>query len=176
MSSATETVTGVASVRGSPSSSAVTVTVWAAPVACSRTRVGETVSVTFVDADSSSTIVSVLDEGCVIPSVFAAIPDTVTFRLSSSSALLTAEIVTVPVLVVASAAIVSTLLVLSVKWLAIAGLTADAETATVVFAADGWSSIAVTVLWPLSSLMRSRSRTSVTVGVPRPVVAVTSLE
>ena len=172
----TETVTCVVRGRGSPSSSAVTVTVRAAPVASSGTLVGETVSVTVVDADSSSTIVSVGDDGCVTPSAFSATPDTVTCLLSSSASLLTAVIVTVPVLAVCSAAIVSTLLLLSVKSSAVAGDTGDAETVTVVAMLDGRSRSAVTVLSPRSSLMRLRSRTRIAVGIPRSVVAVTSSE
>ena len=122
---------------------------------------GETVSVTFVDADSSSAIVRVTSCGAVTPSVFTTTPDTVTCRLSSSAVLLTAEIVTVPVLVVAPAAMVSVLSLLSVKSLAVAGSTADADTVIVVSAVDDLSRVAVTVLTPSFSLMTSGSRNRV---------------
>ena len=173
MPSATDTVTSVACTRASRFSSAVTVTVVAAPVASSCTLLGATVKVTFVDADSSSKIVRVASPGAVTWAVFAAVPDTVTRRLSSSAVLLTAVIVTVPVLSSFPAAIVSVVLLLSSKWLAVAGDTANADTVIVVSALDGRSRVALTVLSPLYSLMGLGLRTRLTRGRGATILTVT---
>ena len=73
-------------------------------------------------------------------------PETVT-SLSGALVLLScAVIVTVPVLLLCPAGIVSCLLALSAKSPATAGPTGTAETVTVVSALDGWLSDAVIVL------------------------------
>ena len=66
-----------------------------------------------VGASSSSSIVSVTSAGPVTVSVLVAAPETVIVLSGSSRSLSTAVIVTVPVLVVSPAAIVSVVLVLN---------------------------------------------------------------
>ena len=159
----TETATGVASARA-PSSSADTVTVRSDPAASSATVDRSTVSVTIVATGSSSVIVSVTSPGGVRSPSLAASPDTVTCWSPPPRSLSLAVIVTVPLLVVSPASIVSTGSSLSVKSLATAGDTGDADTVTSMSSIDGLSRVAVTVLSPPSSSMESGSRTSVTAG------------
>ena len=161
---ATEIVTSVASSRAEPFSVAVTVTVRALPVAPSDTKSGETVSVSPVDATSSSVMASVRFEGAVTARAFAAVAETVTFLSPSATVLLVAAIVTVPVLAVAPAAMVS-VEPLFVKSFGSVLVPAAAETVTVVSSLDGWSRVAVTVLVPPFSEIEAGVSTSVTVGV-----------
>ena len=83
----------------------------------------------------------------------------------ASTLLLTAVIVTVPVLAVEPAAIVSVLLFVIVKSLLVAGLTAVAETVTDTAALEAPDSVAVTVLVPPFSDIEAEPSDSVTVGV-----------
>ena len=161
---ATDTVTTVSPVRDAPSSAAVTVTVRSEPAASSEIRSGETVSVAFVDGDSSSVIVSVCASGDVTPWSFIAVPDTVTSLSSSSSLLSTPVIVTVPVLVLSPAATASTVVPLRVKSSSCVGDTGVADTVIVVSSLDGRSRVAVTVLSPASSEIDAGVRTRVTTG------------
>ena len=104
-------------------------------------------------APSSSVIVRSTFAGCVIPWLLVAVPDTVTLLFASSRVLFTA--VTVPVLLVLPAAIVSVLAALRRKSPATVSVPAVAPTVTVVAALDRWSSVAVTVLTlpvPLSAI------------------------
>ena len=66
------------------------------------------------DGASSSVIVRVTFSGAVIPWLFVAVPETVTSLSKASTSLLTAVIVTTPVLVRESAGIVNVVFVLSV--------------------------------------------------------------
>ena len=102
-----ESVTVAAVSRAAAFSVPVTVTVCADPVAPSDMAAGDTVSVTWFDVASSSVIVSVTGSGCTIARSFAAAPETVTCRFGWSTSLSMALILTVPVLVVAPAAMVS---------------------------------------------------------------------
>ena len=116
---------------------------------------------------SSSVIVRVTFEGCVIPTRFAAVPDTVMLLFGSSRALSTALMVTVPVLDCCSAAIVRTLLALREKSEESALVPAVAPIVTVVVSPDRASSEAVTVVEvvaPLSA-MEELPRARVTAGV-----------
>ena len=79
--------------------------------------------------------------------------DTLTLLLAVSTSLLTAVMVTVPVLVVAEAAMVSTLLELRRKSRAAAGLTGVAATVMVVLWLEVSLRVAVTLLVPPFSLM-----------------------
>ena len=97
---------------------------------------------------------------------FCAVAETRTCLFGVSTLLLTAVIVTTPVLVVAPAAMVSTLFVLSVKSSATAGEIAVASTVTVVVALDSPLNVAVTVLTPPLSLMDDGVKTNVTLGCP----------
>ena len=116
-------------------------------------------------------MVSVLFEGFdTLPPL--AVADTVTVLFGASTVLLTAVIVTVPVLAVAPAAIVSVLLFVMVKSLLVAGLTAVAETVTVTAALEACDSVAVTLLVPLFSEIEAELSSSVTVGVPSSSVMV----
>ena len=87
--------------------------------------------------------------------------------LSGASTLLSAAvIVTLPVLDVASAVIVSFLFVLNEKSPATAGDTATADTVTSTASLDARLSVAVTVLTPPFSPISAGVSTSVTVGTP----------
>ena len=100
-----------------------------------------------VGASSSSWIVSVTDDGFAEAEPDtppAVVPDTVTCLSASSALLSTADTVTVPVLPVEPAAIVSVGLALRLKSLDIAPLPAAADTVTVICTADAWLSDAVT--------------------------------
>ena len=77
-------------------------------------------------------MVSVWLAGSRTPSVLVAVADTLTLLLAVSTSLSTAVMVTVPVLEVARAAMVSTLLELRVKSPLTAGLTGAAATVIVV--------------------------------------------
>ena len=115
---------------------------------------------------SSSVIARVTDDGAVTPWVFAAAPETVTLLSGSSALLSEAVIVTVPVLLVAPAAMVSVLFALREKSDASVSVPAVAETVIVVSALDGRFREAVTVVElvaPLSA-MEGRDRARVTVG------------
>ena len=101
-----------------------------------------------------------------------ATPDTVTVLFGASTELPTAVIVTVPVLAVLPAAIVSVVLFVIVKSLFVAGLTALAETVTVTAALDACDSAAVTVLVPPLSEIEDGFSDSVTVGTPSSSVMV----
>ena len=85
---------------------------------------------------SSSVTVSVTFDGCVIPWEFTAVPDTVTLLSGSSSLLSTAVTVTVPVLLVAPAAIVNFAFPPSEKSAATAPVPAAAATVIVVSSLD----------------------------------------
>ena len=113
---------------------------------------------------SSSASVSSTSAGPAIPTLFAAAPFTCTVLSAASTSLSTAATVTVPVLAVAPAAMVSTALLLSVKSEAWAGASGTTETVTLVSAPDGWSSVAVTVDTPPSSPIEALDSDSVTVG------------
>ena len=91
-------------------------------------------------------MVRVTSEGEVTPALFCALPDTVTALSAELTELSTAVIVTVPVLVVAPAAIVSTGLLLNVKSPATAFAPGVAETVIVVAAVDARVKVAVTVV------------------------------
>ena len=113
---------------------------------------------------SSSVIVSVASDGFATPPPLA-IPDTVTSLFGASTALFTAVIVTVPVLAIEPAAIVSVLLVESVKSPETAGFTAAADTVTVTAALDAALRLAVTVLDPPFSEIDEGLSARLTVGV-----------
>ena len=96
----------------------------------------------------------------------------------ASVSLSSAVIVTVPVLVVALAAMVSSLLSLKVKSSGTAGRTAAADTVIVVAAVDRRFNVAVTVVSlgePLSSIVAGES-TSVTCGVSSSVMVRATLD
>ena len=153
-----ETVTVTAAVAADDS---VAVTVLEPPL--SEIEDGLNTSVT-VGASSSSVIVSVWFAGFeTLPPL--ATPEIVTVLFGVSTELSTAVIVTVPVLVVAPAAIDSVLAVERLKSPATAGLTAVAETVTVTAWLDALDNVAVTVLDPPFSEIEDGLRTSVTVGV-----------
>ena len=111
-------------------------------------------------------IVSVTDDGCTIPWLFVAEPDTVTLLFAATCVLSTAVTVTTPVLLVEPAAIVSVRLLLSEKSPLTAFVLAVADTVTVVAALDAWLKRAVTAVEfvvPLSAIAL-RDSASVTVG------------
>ena len=144
-------------------SEAVTVEELAAPLSVTEVRERASVAVGFA---SSSVIVRVTAAGAVTPCEFAAAPDTVTLRFGSSVSSSTAVIVTVPVLLVAPAAMVSVFSALREKSAASAPEPGAAETVISVSALDGRSSEAVTVVEfvaPLSGIL-GRDSARVTVG------------
>ena len=123
-------------------------------------------SIDSAGAPSSSVIVRSTFAGCVIPWLFVAVPVTTTVLFASSRLLFTAVTVTVPVLLVCPAAIVSIGLALRRKSPPTVSVPAVAPTVTVVAALDRWSSVAVTVLTlpgPLSVIALGTTA-SVTVG------------
>ena len=145
-------------------SEAVTVEELAAPLSATEVRESASVAVGFA---SSSVIVRVTAAGAVTPCEFAAAPDTVTLWFGSSVSSSVAVIVTVPVLLVAPAAMVSVFSALREKSAASASAPAAAETVTSVSALDGRSSEAVTAVEfvaPLSGIV-GRESASVTFGV-----------
>ena len=118
-----------------------------------------------VGVASSSVIVSVWLDGAATPRPPDVVADTVTDLSGASTALFTALILTVRVLVVAPAAIVSVSFALSVKSEATAGETAVADTTSVTFSLDTPLSVAVTVVESPFSPIESGLSTSDTVGV-----------
>ena len=134
-------------------------------------------SIDSVGAPSSSVIVSVTDDGCVIPCELVAEPDTVTLLSASSRVLSTAVTVTVPLLLVAPAAMVSVALLLSLKSPFAVFAPAAAETVTVVCWLDARSRLAVTVaelVAPLSAIeLRDSARVTVGVASSSVIVSVT---
>ena len=114
---------------------------------------------------SSSVMVSVWLEGAETPLPPATVADTVTFLSAATASLFAAVIVTVPVLVVEPAAMVSFVLVLRVKSEAVAGETGDADTVTVTASLETALSSAVTVAEPPSSPIEDLLSTRDTVGV-----------
>ena len=165
LSALTETVTVTAALDAEDS---VAVTVLDPPF--SEIEDGLNTSVT-VGVPSSSVMVSVWSEGFDTPPPLAE-PDTVTVLFAASTVLSTAVTVTVPLLAVLPAAIVSVLLADKLKSPDTAGLTALAETVTVTAALDAEDSVAVTVLDPPFSEIEDGLNTSVTVGVPSSSVMV----
>ena len=128
-------------------------------------------AVTAAVSVSSSVIVSVLSAGATIPFPPVTEPDTVTSLSSASTALFTAVTVTVPVLVVSPAAIVS-VVPLCLKSPDTAGETGVAETVTVADSPDAALRVAVTVLTPPFSLIEDGVSTRLTAGAPSSSVIV----
>ena len=116
-------------------------------------------------------IVNVRDDGADNPFPPDTVADTVTVLSAASTSLSTAVNVTGPVLVVEPAAIVS-VAPLCVKSPDTAGDTAAADTVTVTASLDTPLSIAVTVLFPPSSLTDDGSSSRDNVGVPSSSVIV----
>ena len=114
---------------------------------------------------SSSSMVRVTSAGSIAPWSLLAFPLTVTVLGAASTSLSSAVMVSVPLLVSACAAMVSTVSPLNAKSPACAGATGAAETRTVVSALDRRSSVAVTTVAPPSSAMASGARCNVTAGV-----------
>ena len=125
-----------------------------------------------VGVPSSSVMARVWFAGAATPLPPVAVADTVTDLSGASTALFTALILTVRVLVVAPAAIVSVSFALSVKSAATAGETAAADTSSVTFSLDGPLSVAVTVVESPFSEIDDGLSTRVTVGVPSSSVIV----
>ena len=125
-----------------------------------------------VGVPSSSVIVSVALDGSATPRPPLAEPDTVTLLFGSSLLLFTAVIVTVPLLVVDPAAIVSVVALDSVKSPATACVLAVADTVIVVAALDTPLNFAVTVVTPPSSEIDVGDRIRDTVGAPSSSVSV----
>ena len=115
-------------------------------------------------AVSSSVMVRVWSDGAVTPLPPATVAETVISLSGASTSLSTAVIVTVPVLVVAPAAMVR-VVPACVKSPATAGETAAAETVRVTSALDFAPSVAVTVVAPAFSLMEEALSARETVGV-----------
>jgi hypothetical protein len=101
-----------------------------------------------------------------------AVAETVTLLSGLSTVLLTAVIVTVPVLVVEPAAMVSFLFVVTEKSAAVAGDFGVADTVSVTAWLDTALKVAVTVLVPPSSEIDEEESSSDTVGVPSSSVIV----
>ena len=118
-----------------------------------------------VGVASSSVIVRVWLDGADTPLPPVTVADTVTDLSGASTPLFTALILTVRVLVVAPAAIVSVSFALSVKSEATAGETAVADTTSVTFSLDTPLSVAVTVVESPFSEIEAGLSTSDTVGV-----------
>ena len=110
--------------------------------------------------------------GALTPCVLLAVADTVTVLSGASTALFTDVMVTVPVLAVAPAAMVSVVLADSVKSPDTAGDTAVADTSMVVAAEEARFSVAVTVLVSAFSEIEDGDSTSVTCGGPSSSVMV----
>ena len=124
-----------------------------------------------VGVPSSSVIVNVWLDGAATPLPPETVAETVTLLSgASTSNCPTAVMVTVPVLVVEPAAMVSFLLVLTEKSDAVAGDTAAAETVSVTSWLDSALRVAVTVVEPPFSLdrrgaqLQGHSRRAVVVG------------
>ena len=173
---ATETVTRTSSVRAPSSKAARTVTRRAGPVAFSATRSGDAVRVTTVEGSSSSVIVKVTGPGWSTAWAFLAVPDTVTSLSGASTTLSSDATVTVPVLTVFPAAMVSVRFALSVMSPGTAGGTGDAVTVTVVASLDATSRVAVTTTTRVDvalSAIESGLSAKVTTGVASSSVIVT---
>ena len=125
-----------------------------------------------VAAESSSMIVNVRGDGASNPGGPVTVPATVTCSSGPSASSSNAVTVTVPVLAVLPARMVSSRFALSAKSSESAGDTADAETVTVTSLVVTRLSCAVTRLSPPSSDTRSGVSTSVTVGAPSSSVIV----
>ena len=125
-----------------------------------------------VGVPSSSVSVSVALDGSDTPRPPLAEPETVTLLFGSSLLLSVAEIVTVPLLVVDPAAIVSVVVLDSVKSPSAAFVPAVADTVIVVAALDALLNFAVTVVTPPSSEIDVGDRTKDTVGSPSSSVIV----
>ena len=121
-----------------------------------------------VGAPSSSAIVSVWSARARTPVLPLAAPDTVTSLFGASTSLSFAAIVTVPVLVVVPAAIVSFRFVVSVKSPSTAGLTGAADTVTVTASLTASLSVAVTRLSPPFSAIVAGVSTNSGLSVTRP--------
>ena len=117
--------------------------------------------------ESSSVMVSVWLAGFDTPPPLT-VPETVTALSGASTSLSTAVIVTVPVLVISPAAIVSILLVERLKSPGTAGDTAAADTVTVTSSLEAALSVAVTVLVPPFSEIEAELSSRLTVASPAP--------
>ena len=117
-----------------------------------------------VGVSSSSAMVRVWSEGAATPLPPAAVAETVTCLSGASTSLSTAVMVTVPVLVVAPAAMVS-VVPACVKSPETAGDTGAEETVRITAWLDTAPSVAVTVVAPAFSLMEEALRARETVGV-----------
>ena len=117
-----------------------------------------------VGVSSSSAMVRVWSEGAATPLPPAAVAETVTCLSGASTSLSTAVMVTVPVLVVAPAAMVS-VVPACVKSPETAGDTGAEETVRVTAWLDTAPRVAVTVVVPAFSLMEEALSPSETIGV-----------
>ena len=138
------TVTVTASLEA-PESVAVTVAAFDAPL--SSIVAGDSASAA-VGSASSSSIVNVTLDGAAIPLPPVNVAETVTDLSGASVASFLAVTVTVPVLVVEPAAIVSSVALDRLKSPAAAFAPAAAATVSVTASLDPWFSTAVTVLFP----------------------------
>ena len=120
-------------------------------------------------AVSSSEIVSVWSEGAATPLPPVAVADTVTSLSAVTTELSLAVIVTVPVLVVAPAAIVR-VVPLCVKSPDTAGDTGEEETVSVTASVDAAFSVAVTAVEPPFSEIEEEPRTRETVRLSSSVI------
>ena len=127
-------------------------------------------------ADSSSRMRSVVDEGSATSRPPLAEPLTVSRLAAATMSLSTAVNVTVPVLVVEPAAMVSVLFVLSVKSAATAGETGAADTVTVTSSLEATLNAAVTVADPPFSGIALELSSSDNVGASSSSVMVTVAE
>ena len=127
-------------------------------------------------AASSSATVSVTLAGPVTPPALAADPATAKVLSGASTELSTAVMVTVPVLVLLPAAMVSVALAERVTSPAEAPWLGTTDTVTVVASAEARSSAAVTVLVPPFSAMETEDRASVTAGSSSSSVTFTATE
>ena len=132
-------------------------------------------TVSVASASATFVVPAVAPTALRTPWLLLAVAETVTCLSGASTLLSRASIVTVPVLVCEPAEIVS-VDPLSVKSLATAGLTAAADTPTVVSSLDGRSSTAVTVVTPPFSPIEPGISTSVATGAGSSsrIVSVTS--
>ena len=119
------------------------------------------VGVRTMPRSSSSVSVSVMVAGFAMPPLVT-VPDTLTVLFAASKSLSFAVMVTVPVLVVVPAAMVSIRLAPQEMSRGRAGLTAIAFTVMVMARSAGPFSVAVTVAMPPFSLMDALSSASVT--------------
>ena len=124
-------------------------------------------------APSSSVMVTVRGAGAATPRPPATAPVTRTILFGPSQVSSRAVMVTLPVLVVLPAAMVSSVLP-SVKSAAVAGACATAAIVTVVSSDDGWPRRAVTLLSPPFSPITAGPSTSLSTGVGSSSVIVRS--